>query len=434
MYYEEDVGGKAERALEEARAGLLPPARRRASLAGRLHRLWYERRRRRRDEEETEESDGRPLLAELAERERLSVLRVNLFPGDEGYSLALRAPDGSEAESFRLKYEERELLRCLDNEELPCELLELLDQSGCKVFVAGCVVAEVRDHRRSGSADLCSSTYVLLRPSQRTILADLNRIFAEGEFTHEERIEIEARIALATAPPLCLDPSPAVGLLANRQQWSHRALDSPAVQRAAERRGQPAVARRRRAVDLPPPPGPLRLHQFLRDKGRLGAPPAKRARCFPPISELPVVIAPPSAAAEVRQRARRMEFPAEPSRDASLHLREDNAVEWDRGGGRVMHMKLSVYLRPSDDSYHGQLYVDRDYKEGRRSGACCRFPLCCRAAADLYVKQCIEIFTEYGKKSAKLFHLGSSNKLLLRRQVLCELVLPTPNPENIKCY
>ncbi|XP_037093749.1 uncharacterized protein LOC119113557 [Pollicipes pollicipes] len=131
--------------------------------------------------------------------------------------------------------------------------------------------------------------------------------------------------------------------------------------------------------------------QFLQQKGRLGGPPPKRARCNPPIAEVPA-------------RARRVEFPAEPSRDASLHLREENAVEWDRGGGRVMHMKLSVYLRPADDSYHGQLYVDRDYKEGRRGGACCRFPLCCRAAADLYVKQCIEIFTEYGKKSAKLTH------------------------------
>ncbi|XP_043247319.1 transcription factor SPT20 homolog [Amphibalanus amphitrite] len=417
MYCEEDVSAKAERALEEARAGLPLPARRRFSIAGRLSRLWSERRRRRRDEDDSDEADGRPLLAVLAERERLSVLRVNLYPGDEGYSLALRAPDGSEAESFRLRYEERELLRCLDNEELPCELLELLDQSGCRVFVAGCVVAEVRDFRRSVSPELCTSTYVLLRPSQRTILADLNRIFAEGEFTHEERVQIEARIALATAPALCLDPSPAVGLVTNHQQWSHRALDSPALRRAAERRSQPAAARRRRATELPPPPGPLRLHQFLRDKGRLGAPPAKRARCFPPISDLPVVTAPPSAAVEVRQRARRQEFPAEPSRDASLHLREDNAVEWDRGGGRVMHMKLSVYLRPSDDSYHGQLYVDRDYKEGRRGGACCRFPLCCRAAADLYVKQCIEIFTEYGKKSAKLTHqaVGQPPRVTLTR-------------------
>lgn len=93
------------------------------------------------------------LLEKLVSQESVSCLVVNLYPGNEGYSLMLRGKNGSgkrcqtdpsrvflygisniciallDSETIRLPYEERELLEYLDAEELPPILVDLLEKS-----------------------------------------------------------------------------------------------------------------------------------------------------------------------------------------------------------------------------------------------------------------------------------------------------------------
>lgn len=45
------------------------------------------------------------ILAKIVKEDNLSVLIVNLYPGNEGYSLMLKRKDGSEVETVRLPYE-----------------------------------------------------------------------------------------------------------------------------------------------------------------------------------------------------------------------------------------------------------------------------------------------------------------------------------------
>lgn len=97
-------------------------------------------------------------------QESVSCLVVNLYPGNEGYSLMLRGKNGSgkkniynpvmfflvsvrqlshsyhsclrlslDSETIRLPYEEGELLEYLDAEELPPILVDLLEKS--QVFI-----------------------------------------------------------------------------------------------------------------------------------------------------------------------------------------------------------------------------------------------------------------------------------------------------------
>lgn len=101
------------------------------------------------------------LLEKLVSQESVSCLVVNLYPGNEGYSLMLRGKNGSgeaaqhgdnagpgrrsppeafvrvhtfvDSETIRLPYEEGELLEYLDAEELPPILVDLLEKS--QVFV-----------------------------------------------------------------------------------------------------------------------------------------------------------------------------------------------------------------------------------------------------------------------------------------------------------
>lgn len=105
------------------------------------------------------------LLEKLVSQESVSCLVVNLYPGNEGYSLMLRGKNGSgehpnvkttpactfvvllfpgatvvsicafcacgflDSETIRLPYEEGELLEYLDAEELPPILVDLLEKS-----------------------------------------------------------------------------------------------------------------------------------------------------------------------------------------------------------------------------------------------------------------------------------------------------------------
>ena len=45
------------------------------------------------------------LLAQLVRRDHLNTLVVNLYPGNEGYSLMLRGRNGFDSETIRLPYE-----------------------------------------------------------------------------------------------------------------------------------------------------------------------------------------------------------------------------------------------------------------------------------------------------------------------------------------
>jgi len=53
------------------------------------------------------------LLAQLISKENLNTLIINLFPGNEGYSVMLRGRNGLETETVRLPYEVITNVTCL---------------------------------------------------------------------------------------------------------------------------------------------------------------------------------------------------------------------------------------------------------------------------------------------------------------------------------
>ncbi len=51
---------------------------------------------------------------------------------------------------------------------------------------------------------------------------------------------------------------------------------------------------------------------------------------------------------------------------------EEYTFETERSHGKVNYSKLTVLQRVNDDHYLGQLYVDRDYVEGKSHGSMCK--------------------------------------------------------------
>uniref|UniRef100_A0A182JTP4 Spt20-like SEP domain-containing protein n=1 Tax=Anopheles christyi TaxID=43041 RepID=A0A182JTP4_9DIPT len=377
------------------------------------------------------------LLEKLILREQLNTLIVNLYPGNKGYSLAFRLGSQEEGcrnvsksgaaanmsgfssmgtgvgppllssndsltlnasdlnsenlqETIRWPYEEEDLLDSIDREELPLVLVDILESKCPALFYCGCVVAEVRDYRQSFPIFTCDTFHVLLKPTNQTLLADVNILTAEGEWSAEDKLALESQLVLATAEPLCLDPNPVVGMMAINQQHRRQLLNTAPIRRQAKKFSQVAVNRKRKTDQFTHNFG-LELSDFMnkyrarpprQQSIRRGVPSEVVPTVNLPNLELPELTAPSEV--NVEKYARKYEAPKE-SRDCIPQLIEEYILETDRvvnrGDTRVYHIKLSIFQRPSNSEYLGELYVDRDYRENERNGEACQFSLGTRAHA-----------------------------------------------------
>ena len=63
-------------------------------------------------------------------------------------------------------------------------------------------------------------------------MCDINSMTNDGHvWTQEDIFQLESKLLLATEEPLCLDPSPSVLLVANRQQFDRKKFNSPMMKR-----------------------------------------------------------------------------------------------------------------------------------------------------------------------------------------------------------
>ncbi|XP_014308465.1 transcription factor SPT20 homolog isoform X5 [Myotis lucifugus] len=207
------------------------------------------------------------LLEKLVMQETLSCLVVNLYPGNEGYSLMLRGKNGSDSETIRLPYEEGELLEYLDAEELPPILVDLLEKSQVNIFHCGCVIAEIRDYRQSSNMKSpgYQSKHILLRPTMQTLICDVHSITSDNhKWTQEDKLLLESQLILATTEPLCLDPSIAVTCTANRLLYNKQKMNTHPMKRCFKRYSRSSLNRQQDLSHCPPPQ--LKLLDFLQKR------------------------------------------------------------------------------------------------------------------------------------------------------------------------
>ncbi|XP_041495455.1 transcription factor SPT20 homolog [Microtus oregoni] len=179
------------------------------------------------------------LLEKLMKREPLPCLVVSLYPENQGYSLMLKDKDGVLIEPYPGPYVGQKLLEYLDAEELPSFLIDILEKSPVNVFHSGCVIAEIRDYRQCGdiyppeepaaeaavSSPACQVRHILLRPTMQSLVSDVESMTSDSsQWTQEAKLELESQLILATAEPLCLDPSVAVTCTANKLLFNEKKI------------------------------------------------------------------------------------------------------------------------------------------------------------------------------------------------------------------
>ncbi|KAK3099204.1 hypothetical protein FSP39_000975 [Pinctada imbricata] len=330
------------------------------------------------------------LLSKLVRRDKLNCLILKLYPGNEGYSLMLRGRNGVESETLRLPYEVSELLEYVDASQLPPFLVDLLEKAQVNVFYSGCVIVEVRDYRRSTNGDF-DAQHVLLKPTPQSLLSDIYNLTNDGHrWTQEDQNLLESQLLLATEEPLCLDPSPAVLLVANKLQYEQKNLNTPLIKRAVKKYSQAAVNRKRKFAHSAAPKE-LKLYDFIHKKKTRATQPYCLKVGKPHIDmwkQRSVHLAAPESV-DVGKYATVKELPKD-VKEHTFDIVEEITLERDVTPEKKILAKLRVKRSTPDDVYHGELYLDHDYKEDSQ-GSSCR-----------YLRQFKEIFTEEGRKAVKI--------------------------------
>nr|XP_022325785.1 transcription factor SPT20 homolog isoform X4 [Crassostrea virginica] len=376
------------------------PSNKVKTIHQKLHELYIETCQNQDDSKDIVQSSN--LLSKLVRRDKLNCLVLKLYPGNEGYSILLRGRGGLELETLKLPYEVSELLDYVDSSELPPFLVDLLEKAQVNVFYSGCVILEVRDYRRSitGSYD---TQYVLLKPTSQSLLSDMYNIINDGghRWTQEDQFTLESQLLLATAEPLCLDPSPAVLLVNNKLQYEQKVLCHPVLKRSAKQFNQAALNRKRKLASAAAPKE-LRLHDFIHKKKPKSTPPVNLRVGKAHVDmwkQKPLQLSAPEIV-EVSKFA--TIIPAsEAAADNSFEILEEITLERDVSADKKILAKLTIQKRHTDDQFYGELYLDHDFREGS-TGTSCMFLLGTKLLVDKYLEQFKEIFTEEGRRAVKI--------------------------------
>ncbi|XP_045328583.1 transcription factor SPT20 homolog [Leopardus geoffroyi] len=314
------------------------------------------------------------LLEKLLRRESLPCLVVNLYPGKEGYSLMLEGENGSYSETIRLPYEEGELLEYLDAEQLPPALVDLLEKSQVNFFHSGCVIAQVRDYRQcSREPPGYASRHVLLRPTMQTLACDVQSMTSDDQtWTQEDRLLLESQLILATAEPLCLDPSVSVACTANRLLYNKQKMNTGPMKRSFKRYSAPSLNRQQELSHRPPPPE-LRVWASCKKIRERQAGPqhdlkiSKAGNCVDMWKQRPCDLAVPSGV-DVQKYARGKKsarYDGSPPTAWPAHKVEGDSVLGYEAGGESQIAQLTSVQPPNDPPLSGRR---RPCKEARREG------------------------------------------------------------------
>uniref|UniRef100_A0A8C1KX58 SPT20 homolog, SAGA complex component n=1 Tax=Cyprinus carpio TaxID=7962 RepID=A0A8C1KX58_CYPCA len=415
---------RAEYIVESARQR---PSKRRVSSSGRkslyqkLYELYIEE-----CEKEPELKKLRRnvnLLEKLVSQESVSCLVVNLYPGNEGYSLMLRGKNGSDSETIRLRYEETELLEYLDAEELPPILVDLLEKSQVNIFHCGCVIAEVRDYRQSGNAKMPTyqSRHILLRPTMQTLICDVHAMTSDHhKWTQDDKLQLESQLILATAEPLCLDPSISVSCTTNRLLYNKQKMNTRSMKRCFRRHSQAALNRQQEMMSHCPALPQLQLLDYLqRRKERKPAPSidlkiSKAGNCVDMWKQSSFQLTVPSeidvekyAVAESSVKLDDTQPTVWPAQD----VRDEYIFECEVGG-QPQRTKVTIFQSMGDPQVYGKIYSAKDFRSEEDVTDLHLihppFLLGSKTDADRFLTQYKEVYERDVKCQVKMLHNSGS--------------------------
>ncbi|KAI0766658.1 Spt20 family-domain-containing protein [Trametes elegans] len=160
------------------------------------------------------------------------------------------------------------LLDDIRTRHIPVDFLELFDTAKLP-FYEGCLIVELHDFRpaKTNDPDLDEpdKTRVVLTPNDESRWADICLMTQKTAtpWSDAEALELEARLLMTTAPPLCLEPDVHLTRMVNATQRATTPPAPPSLKRKASAMDQEAdeVEKARR----------VKLSQYMNPRTRTSA-------------------------------------------------------------------------------------------------------------------------------------------------------------------
>lgn len=356
------------------------------------------------------------LLDKLVTRERLHTLIINLYPGNKGYSLAFRPATSTPSSSTTTTanhryhnnpsgenlqetpswlYDNAHILDALDSEELPPLIIDFCNVNCPHLYYNGAVIAQIRDYRQSYPLDICDIHYVLLRPTVTALWDEINGA-VDASWSYKERTAFESQLVLATAPPMCLDPSPLIGIAAINAMTERAPLATDAVRKTARRFLQVTKNRNNKLEKKTYyHRTELASHLTIERRG-LKRDTVRKIH----LQELKK----PTQFEGVEMTSVKTLQPVAPTRGFDWQPKNTERLTFETDRDNCQYrVRVELFERATSCEVTGQLTLERQ-KVGQSSGRMCPFKLSSTLAARRYVKEFMGIFTEEGRKFVKITH------------------------------
>lgn len=292
-------------------------------------------------------------------------------------------------------YDNTHLLDALDAEELPPLLIDFCNAHCPHLYYNGAVIAQIRDYRQSYPLDICDRHYVLLRPTATALWDEINGA-ADASWTVKERTAFESQLVLATAPPICLDPSPSIGIAAINATTERAPLATDGVRKTARRFLQ-VTKNRNNKLEKKTYYHQTALASHLAVERRGLRRDVIRPMRAPELSQ-------PMQLNGVDGVAVRSLQPVAPSRGFDWQPKNTERLTFETDRDNCQYrVRVELFERATSCEVSGQLTLERQ-KVGQSSGRMCPFKLSSPLAARRYVKEFMGIFTEEGRKFVKITH------------------------------
>jgi hypothetical protein len=292
-------------------------------------------------------------------------------------------------------YDNAHLLDALDSEELPPLLIDFCNVNCPHLYYNGAVIAQIRDYRQSYPLDICDIHYVLLRPTATALWDEINSA-VDASWTVKERTAFESQLVLATAPPMCLDPSPLIGIAAINATTERAPLATDQLRNTARRFLQVTKNRNNKLEKKTHyHQTALASHLTLERRGQRRN--AIRPLRAPELKQPPQLLGVESVGVKHLQ-------PVAPSRGFDWQPKNTERLTFETDRDNCQYrVRVELFERATSCEVTGQLTLERQ-KVGQSSGRMCPFKLSSPLAARRYVKEFMGIFTEEGRKFVKITH------------------------------
>ncbi|KFV42689.1 Transcription factor SPT20, partial [Tyto alba] len=289
------------------------------------------------------------------------------------------------------------------------------------IFHCGCVIAEIRDYRQSGNmkSPTYQSKHILLRPTMQTLICDVHSITSDNhKWTQEDKLLLESQLILATAEPLCLDPSIAVTCTTNRLLYNKQKMNTRPMKRCFKRYSRSSLNRQQEVAHYSTPPQLRLLDYVQKRKERKGAQQydlkiSKAGNCVDMWKQNPCYLTAPSEVdVEKYAKVEKSIKPddSQPTVWPAHEIKDDYVFECEVGN-QLQKTKLTIFQSLGNPLYYGKIQTLKGDEENDNlltpSQPCvykAKFLIGSKTDAERVVNQYQELVQNEAKCPVKMFH------------------------------